>query len=284
MNIRRKSFWKNGLIKIVNEKKSFFKIILVKPRNPVNIGAAARAMVNFGLSDLRIVAPYGPILKETIETADIIGGGETSLLNERDKTAVGAGDIIRNAKIFKTLKEAASDCVLALATSSLKKRKPDRNVILLKDALNYISKKEADEKNTALAVSMDTVRETASGIALVFGCEKTGLTVKDLSYCNAIINIPTKERQPSINLGQAVGIVCYEFAGRNGDLRLSCRKTEKPSLGEINSVVSLIRKKMEKDGISHCEWVETKIRKGFLDAKLTKAVLNTFKKILDGDK
>lgn len=225
-------------------------------------------MVNFGLSDLRIVSPYEPILKETVETADIIGGGEASLLIERDKTAVGAGDIIRNAKIFETLKEALSDCVLALATSSLKKRKPDRDTFSLKDAPNYIAEKEAEYKN----------------VALIFGCEKTGLTVDDLSYCNAIINIPTGERQPSINLGQAVAIVCYELAGRDGVIRISRFKNKKPSLGEINSVVSLIRERLEKNGVSHGKWVEGKARKGFLDANINKAVLNTIKKILSDNK
>ena len=220
-------------------------------------------MANFGLNDLRIVAPYEPILKETIETADTITSEEPSFIREKDNTAVGAGDIIRGAKIFETLKEAVSDCSLALATSSLKKRKPDRNIIALKDALNYISESQFD-----------------GSVGLVFGSEKTGLTVEDLSYCNAIINIPTKERQPSMNLGQAVAIVCYEFAGRNETIKGKRRRVEKPSLCEINSVVSLIKKKMGKDGISHGDWIESKARKGFLDANLNNALLNTIKKAL----
>ena len=153
-------------------KKSPFKIILVKPRNPVNIGAAARVMANFGLSDLILVSPYEPILKETIETADIITREEPAFVREKDNTAVGAGDIIRKAKIFETLKEAVSDCVLSLGTSSLKKRKPDRDIIALKNIPNYISDGQYDGE-----------------IGLVFGSEKTGLTIEDLSYCNAIINI-----------------------------------------------------------------------------------------------
>ena len=220
-------------------------------------------MVNFGLSDLRIVAPYEPILKETIETADTITSEEPSFIREKNNTAVGAGDIIRKAKVFETLKEALSDCSLALGTSSLKKRKPDRDILSLKDALNYISEGQYGEN-----------------IALIFGSEKTGLTVKDLSYCNAIINIPTKERQLSINLGQAVAIVCYELAGRSEAFKGKRRKVEKPSLCEINSVVSLIKKKMEKDGISHGDWIEIKARKGFLDANLNKTLLNTIKKAL----
>jgi TrmH family RNA methyltransferase len=249
------------------ENKSFLKIILVKPRNPVNIGAAARVMANFGLTDLRLVAPYQPILKETIETADTITSEEPSFIREKDNTAVGAGDIIKKAKIFETLKEASSDCVLALATSSLKKRNPDRDIVSLKDVSNYISENQYE-----------------GNIGFVFGSEKTGLTVKDLSYCNAIINIPTKKLQPSINLAQSVAIVCYEIAGRNEAIKVKSRKTRKPSLEEINSVVSLIKKKMERDGISHGDWIEEKTRKGFLDANLNKAILNTIKKILNKDK
>ncbi len=237
---------------------------MVKPRNPVNIGAAARAMANFGLNDLIIVAPYEPILKETIETADIIASEEPSFSREKENIAVGAGNIIRNAKIFETLKEALSDCALALATSSLKKRNPDRDILSLKNTSNYILENNTDGEN----------------IALVFGSEKTGLSVKDLSYCNAIINIPTKKLQPSINLGQAVGIVCYELAGRNEIIKTKRSKVRKPTLGEINSVVSLIKERMDKNGAGHSEWVESKIRRSFLDAKIGKDIINTFKKIL----
>ena len=78
-----------------------FTIVLVRPRDPNNIGAAARAMANFGLSELRVVEPYLPTWQIAV-------------------SAVGAQDILQNAKLFSSLPQALADCHLSIATTALK--------------------------------------------------------------------------------------------------------------------------------------------------------------------
>ena len=154
-------------------------VILVSPRNPLNIGAAARAMANFGFQRLSVVAPYAPTWREA-------------------RSAVGAPEVLQNAEESATLAEAVGDCTLVVGTGSLTYRKPEQPVVQLPDLAPRI------------------VAELARGgrIALVFGPEKHGLTRDDLSYCHILVEIPTDLRQPSMNLGQAVAVCLYELAMR----------------------------------------------------------------------
>ncbi|MFA6583905.1 MAG: RNA methyltransferase [Elusimicrobiaceae bacterium] len=159
------------------------KIILVRPRNPLNIGAAARAMANFGFSELAVVDPYGPVW-------------------ENARSAIGAGDIIKNALIAKDVGEAVADCHYVLATTAGQRRTPERFVVLLPD-LRAFALEQASGENFKLGI--------------LFGSEKTGLTNKHISFSHMLLNIPTSENQPSMNLGQSVAVVCYElskFAGK----------------------------------------------------------------------
>lgn len=99
-------------------------IILVKPRNPQNIGAAARAMSNFGFKDLRIVSPYAPMWGEVV-------------------SAVGAEDLLKKAVVFESLESALSDCNFALATTSLKNRRLRQKIVLLPEISKEIKGKTA---------------------------------------------------------------------------------------------------------------------------------------------
>jgi TrmH family RNA methyltransferase len=142
------------------------EVVLVSPRNPLNIGAVARAMVNFGFDRLTVVAPYAPHWREA-------------------RSAVGAPELLQNAKETTTLAEAVAGCTLVIGTGTLTHRKPEQNVVPL----------------PALA-------------PLVFGPEKHGLTREDLSWCQLLVEIPTDPRQPSMNLGQAAAVCLYELASR----------------------------------------------------------------------
>ena len=153
-----------------------FTVVLVRPRDPNNIGAAARAMANFGLSDLRVVEPYEP----SWQTAVV--------------SAVCAEDILKNAKLFHSLPEALADCKLTIATTALKNRRLNETIVLLPDFSKWLEQ-QPDGKT-----------------ALVFGNEKTGLSNKDIELCTAALTIPTRAKQPSINLAQAVILTCYELA------------------------------------------------------------------------
>ncbi len=156
-----------------------FSIVLVSPRNPLNIGAAARAMANFGFRRLAVVAPYEAHWREA-------------------KSAVGASDLLLNAKKEESLADAVADCTLVVGTGSLDHRKPEQPVIPLPELAPLIQK------------------ELARGghIALVFGSEKRGLTRDDLAHCQVLAVIPTDLQQPSMNLGQAVAVCLYEIALR----------------------------------------------------------------------
>jgi TrmH family RNA methyltransferase len=154
-------------------------IVLMAPRNPLNIGAAARAMANFGFSHLTVVAPYEPHWREA-------------------QSAVGAEALLQNARRTGSLAEAVADCTLVLGTGTLEHRKPEQPVLLLPELASHLRGHRAPGRR----------------VALVFGPEKHGLTREDLSYCHHLLVIPTAPQQPSMNLGQAVAVCLYELATR----------------------------------------------------------------------
>ena len=247
-----------------------FKIILSRPRNPDNIGAAARAMANFGLSGLAVVAPHLPTWRETAETAATAGGGEPVWLMERARAAVGATDIIRTARICATLAEAAAECDLLLGTSALQRRTPDRDVVLLADAHKYLA-----ERLPAGGPHM---------VGVLFGSERTGLTNEDLSHCHAALNIPTREKQPSINLGQAVALVCYELAGRSRGARPRAVRPAAPvpSVQEIEREVSEICALLDgAEGLDRGgKGCAAEVRRALLDARLTKGAMGVLRTLI----
>jgi TrmH family RNA methyltransferase len=151
-------------------------VVLVATRNPLNIGAVARAMSNFGFLHLRVVNPYDAAFREA-------------------RSAVGAAELLARAAEFKTVGEAVADCTLVVGTSAVGRRQVRHLVRPLQDGAQVISK------------------EAASGrVALLFGSEKFGLSNDDLSHCHWLMRIPTREEHRSMNLGQAVAVCLYELA------------------------------------------------------------------------
>jgi len=156
--------------------RSDVRVVLVRPRNPLNIGAAARAMANFGLHELMVVAPYPPVWQET-------------------RSAVGAEDIVHSAKAVQNLADAIADRTWVVGTTSGSRRNMDRELIPLDHPKEWLP--EADRR---------------ARVALLFGSEKTGLSNEEMSFCHSLVKIPTHQRCPSMNLGQAVAVCCYEMA------------------------------------------------------------------------
>ncbi len=152
------------------------RVVLVRPRNPLNIGAAARAMANFGLRELVVVAPHPPVWQET-------------------RSAVGAEDVVKSARAVNALPEAIGDRTWVVGTTSGSRRNLDRELISLDDPGLWLPKGKRPGR-----------------VALLFGSEKTGLSNEEMSFCHALVRIPTSEQCPSINLGQAVAVCCYELA------------------------------------------------------------------------
>jgi len=169
-------------------------MVLVSPRNPLNIGAVARAMANFGFENLTVVAPYTPHWREA-------------------RSAIGAPQLLQNAKESATLAEAVASCTLVVGTGTLVHRKPEQQVVPL--------------PNLAPIVQQELAK--AGRVAIVFGPEKHGLTREDLSWCNLLVEIPTDPRQPSMNLGQAVAVCLYELATRAISTQLANEKIEQAS-------------------------------------------------------
>lgn len=151
-------------------------VILVAPRNPLNIGAAARAMTNFGFADLRLVNPHKVAFREA-------------------RSAVGAAGLLAKAREYSDVAEAVADCSLIVGTTVGRNRHVDHEMRPLPDAAPAIHK--------ALR---------SGNMALLFGSEKRGLSNHDLSYCHWLIRIPTVASNPSMNLGQAVSLCLYELA------------------------------------------------------------------------
>ncbi|MBV9033097.1 MAG: RNA methyltransferase [Acidobacteriaceae bacterium] len=151
------------------------RVVLVSPRNPLNIGAVARAMSNFGFRDLRLVTPYDVAFREA-------------------KSAVHSRYILESAQVHNFLPEAISDCGLVVGTTSVGHR--DLHIPLYR---------------LEAAGKMICQYSQSSPIALLFGSEKYGLSNENLSFCHWALRIPTREEHGSMNLGQAVAICLYEL-------------------------------------------------------------------------
>jgi TrmH family RNA methyltransferase len=215
------------------------KFILVKPRNPDNIGACARAMANFGLSELALVSPFESDWAEV----------RNRWKEEASVAAINSMDIIESARIYGSIPEAAADCQLLLGTSSLHQIKPERDVILLKDAAEHIAGRGVEKAG------------------ILFGPEKTGLTKEDLSLCNAVITIPTLPKQPSMNLGQSVALIAYELAARRtGVTAFPREKVPQATTYEINRLTG--------------SYQAMAVSRGLLDARLTKSAVSMLKLLL----
>jgi TrmH family RNA methyltransferase len=187
-----------------------FTVVLVGARNPSNIGAAARAMQDFGFSDLRVVNDYGaPFQAAQIQAAQVDAAQiqaaqvDTAHLEAGPldaKSAVAAAHVMHNARRFDRLVEAIADCALVVATTAIGERDLHQQVHTLQQA--------APRMLAALSLA-----ETR--VALLFGSEKTGLTNEQLSHCSLLTTIPMfapeQARHLSMNLGQAVAVCLYEL-------------------------------------------------------------------------
>ena len=152
------------------------RVVLVGTRNPLNMGAAARAVSNFGFTRLRVVNPYPVAFREA-------------------RSAVGAEAVLAAAEEYRTVAEAVADCSLVVGTTAGARRKPKADLRSLGEA--------APQLRRHLQIGP---------VALLFGSEKRGLSNRDFSHCHWLIRIPTRPQHPSMNLGQAVAVCLYELA------------------------------------------------------------------------
>lgn len=150
-------------------------IVLVRPQLGENIGKAARAMLNFGLTEMRLVAP-----RDGWPNPDA------------GPSAAGADDVLANAQVFETLADAVADCAHVYATT-VRKRGVTKPVVTPEEA--------AREIQSAIGRS-----------AIVFGPERSGLETDDVALARAILTVPVNPDFGSLNLAQAVILCAYEWS------------------------------------------------------------------------
>lgn len=156
-------------------------ILLVRPQLPENAGSAARAMANFGLTNLRLVAPlFEPLDPKAISLA------------------AGADTILENATVHTSLDDAIADLHYVYGTSATERQMVKR----------YLPLKEAMPEIAAL-----------TGVGIVFGPERTGLTNEELPKFRAVLHVPVDPDFSSLNLAQSVAITAYEWYQTQTDFK-----------------------------------------------------------------
>ena len=208
-------------------------VVLVSPHNPLNLGAAARALSNFAFSSLRVVNPY-----------------EVAFRNAR--SAVGASKVLTDAIEYATVAEAVADCALVVGTTAVRHRDLQHPLRRVEYGSRLIRK------------------QLASGrVAILFGSEKVGLSNADLSHCHWLMRIPAYGDQISMNLGQAVAICLYELI-RDGKAVSDSKpvpKAKRPKLataGDVERISASLFEALQKSGYVRSNadaFIEEKVRR-----------------------
>ena len=169
-------------------------VVLVRARNPSNIGAVARAMHDFGFGRLRVV-------------------NEFPVPFEAAKSAVDASAVMASAASYASVSEAVGDCTLVVGTTAVGERDLQHELVVLAEGavrMRAVLRDPTHDGDAVMNGAPDGVR-----VALMFGSEKTGLSNEELSHCNWLMTVPMWEhagvRHPSMNLGQAVAVCLYEL-------------------------------------------------------------------------
>jgi len=185
---------------------------MVGTRNPLNLGAAARAMANFGFSRLRVVNPYDVAFREA-------------------RSAVGAAALLRAAETCATVADAVADCRLVVGTTSVGHRELQHPLRRLEYGGRLILR--------AL---------TQGPVALLFGSEKFGLSNDDLSHCHWPMRIPTVSQGLSMNLGQAVALCLYEMARNPKAAKARLAKATPATAGETEQITAMLIEALRDSG------------------------------------
>jgi TrmH family RNA methyltransferase len=195
-------------------------VVLVRARNPNNIGAVARAMHDFGFRYLRIVNEYAV----PFETA---------------RSAVDASSVLAGAAAFGNVADAVADCTVVVGTTAVGDRALQHPLRVLQDGAGIITK--------------ELVRE-GGRVALLFGSEKTGLSNEELSYCHWLLTIPMERyedvRHPSMNLGQAVAVCLYELvrSGEGATVPVSWGELAAAKAGDVERLTMLLTEVLDRTG------------------------------------
>jgi TrmH family RNA methyltransferase len=191
------------------------RIVLASPRNPLNIGAAARAMSNFGVSELRLVNPYEVAFREA-------------------KSAVKSQHVLERAREYPSIADAVADCGLVVGTTSKGHRALEHPLRRLEMGGRIIRKKLA-----------------TAPVALLFGSEKFGLSNDEMSHCHWLMRIPAREEHGSMNLGQAVAVCLYEIVRDPSAAKAAPGPKQAATAEEAERVTQLLVEILDRSGYVH---------------------------------
>jgi TrmH family RNA methyltransferase len=191
------------------DPQSRLAVVLIGTRNPLNIGAVARAMSNFGFFDLRLVDPYDAAFREAV-------------------SGVGAHNLLQKAIIYPNLESALSGCTLTVGTAGIVSRQPELPVLRLERGARLLKRHLSSDK-----------------AAILFGSEKHGLSNADISHCNLLLRIPTRAEHESMNLGQAVAITLYELTRQPRAARRLPREAEPADAEALERLTLLMKETLQ---------------------------------------
>jgi tRNA/rRNA methyltransferase len=201
-------------------------VVLVRARNPSNIGAVARAMHDFGFHRMRVV-------------------NEFPVPFEAARSAVDASAVLADAVSCASVAEAVADCTLVVGTTAVGERELRHEVLPLAEAAPRL-RGELGRRNPS--------GDGAGRVALLFGSEKTGLSNEELSHCNWLLTVPmhTHEgsRHLSMNLGQAVAVCLYELVRTQSasPAQSSTAESQPAIAGQLERVTALMNELLEVTG------------------------------------
>jgi tRNA/rRNA methyltransferase len=190
-------------------------IVLVRPQLGQNIGKTARAMLNFGLTEMRLVAP-----RDGWPNPDA------------GPAASGADIVLEQARVFDTVQEAIADCSSVYA-STVRRRDLIMPVIGPEDMANQIA---ASSKRSAI----------------LFGPERSGLETEEVALSNAIVTVPINPEFASLNLAQAVILLAYEWSKRSALSQPTAKEAEpRAPHGELDGLIGQLDDELEAKGYFH---------------------------------
>jgi tRNA/rRNA methyltransferase len=202
-------------------------VVLVRARNPSNIGAVARAMHDFGFRRMRVV-------------------NEFPVPFEAARSAVDASAVLADAVACASVAEAVADCTLVVGTTAVGERELRHELLTLADA--------APRMRVELRRG-DGAGVCSGRVALLFGSEKTGLSNEEMSHCNWLLTVPMHQiegaRHLSMNLGQAVAVCLYELVREAPASRgvETVEGTEAPATAaQLERVTALFGEVLERSG------------------------------------
>jgi tRNA/rRNA methyltransferase len=190
-------------------------IVLVRPQLGQNIGKAARAMLNFGLTELRLVAPRD--------------GWPNP---EAGPAASGADEVLEQAKLFDTAEQAVADCNLVFA-STVRRR-------------DLVMPVTGPEEMAGQITGSD------GRAAILFGPERSGLETEEVALADAIVTVPINPEFGSLNLAQAVILLAYEWSRRAALSQPTVKEAEPTAPhGELEGLIGQLNEELEAKGYFH---------------------------------